>query len=294
MRIARRVRKRIVLGMLVPIAFAITGARAEAVRIVAAESVYGDIARQIGGAEVSVASILANPDQDPHEFEAAVATARAIAQACIVIYNGAGYDSWMARLLSVSKSSSPVVIEVARLARRQGTDNPHLWYDIEAMSALAATLAEKLGEIDPVRRSDDRARAAAFETSLQPLRARIAAMRARYAGTKVTATEPVFQYMADALGLTTRNERFQLAVMNGTEPGARTIAAFEDDLRARVVKVLVFNTQSGEALAERMRAVAGRAGVPVVPISETAPPGMSYQQWMTSQLDALEKALAQP
>jgi zinc/manganese transport system substrate-binding protein len=119
-------------------------------------------------------------------------------------------------------------------------------------------------------------------------------MRARYAGTSVTATEPVFQYMADALGLTMRNERFQLAVMNGTEPGARTVAAFEDDLRGRAVRVLVFNTQSGEALAQRMRAVAGRAGVPVVPISETQPPGMSYQQWMMSQLDALEQALARP
>jgi zinc/manganese transport system substrate-binding protein len=109
----------------------------------------------------------------------------------------------------------------------------------------------------------------------------------------VTATEPVFDYMADALGLEMRNPRFQLAIMNGTEPSAAAIAAFERDLRTRAVKILFYNTQTGQALAERMRALAERAGVPVVPITETKPEGQSYQAWMLSQLDALERALGE-
>lgn len=36
--------------------------------IVAAENFYGDIAQQIGGAEVKVRSVLSNPGQDPHLF----------------------------------------------------------------------------------------------------------------------------------------------------------------------------------------------------------------------------------
>ena len=58
-------------------------------------------------------------------------------------------------------------------------------------------------------------------------------MKHAYAGTPVTATEPVFGYMAAALGLTMLNQRFQLAVMNDTEPSARDVAAFEHDLRDR-------------------------------------------------------------
>lgn len=282
------------MGSLVAISLAIASVHAEPIRIVAAESVYGDIARQVGGANVAVESILANPDQDPHEFEAAVATARAMARAAIVIYNGAGYDPWMARLPSGDPSASRHVLEVAAVAHRRSSDNPHLWYDVDAMSAFAATLAAKLGDVDPGHRTAYRARAAEFEASMQPLRARMASMRSRYAGTQVTATEPVFQYMADALGLSMRNARFQMALMNGTEPGARTIAAFEDDLRGRVVKVLLFNTQTGEALSGRMRTLAERAGIPVISITETQPPGMSYQRWMASQLDALDRALAQP
>ena len=40
-----------------------------------------------------------------------------------------------------------------------------------------------------------------------------------------------------------------------------------------------------------MRAVAAKAGVPVAEVTETAPVGMTYQQWMLSQLDALDRAL---
>ena len=43
-----------------------------------------------------------------------------------------------------------------------------------------------------------------------------------------------------------------------------------------------------------MRSVAEQAGVPVVGVTETLPPGMSYQQWMSSQLDALARALGGP
>jgi zinc/manganese transport system substrate-binding protein len=176
-------------------------AQAAAIKIVAAENVYGDIAIQIGGADVAVTSILTSPTQDPHEFEASVATARAIADARVVIYNGADYDPWAVKLLSASKSSSRVTIEVAALTGRKAGANPHLWYDVAAVSALATTLAAKLAQLDPAHRADYAERVAAFETSMAPLRERIAAMRKRYAGTPVTATEPLFDYMAASLGL---------------------------------------------------------------------------------------------
>jgi zinc/manganese transport system substrate-binding protein len=283
-------RKFIGSGLLV-FAVAIFSARAEPIKVVAAEKVYGDIAAQIGGANVMVTSILTHPNQDPHEFEASAATARAIADARLVIYNGAGYDPWAVKLLSASRSPSREVIEVAKLVHKKAGDNPHIWYEIAAVSELAATLAARLTQLDSAHRLDYASRIAAFETSMRPLREKIVALRAKYAGTPVTATEPVFDYMADALGLKMRNARFQLAVMNGTEPSAAAIAAFEKDLRTRAVKVLLYNTQTGHALAERMRAIANQAGVPVVAITETEPEGRSYQEWMASQLDALDRAL---
>src|SRR6516225_3444169 len=105
-------RSRISSG-LVALVIAASTALAEPIRVVAAANVYGDIAAQIGGSGVAVTSILKSPAQDPHEFEASAATARSIADARVVIYNGADYDPWAVKLLAASRSPSRLVIEVA-------------------------------------------------------------------------------------------------------------------------------------------------------------------------------------
>jgi zinc/manganese transport system substrate-binding protein len=100
--------------------------------------------------------------------------------------------------------------------------------------------------------------------------------------------------MAQALGLAMRNERFQLAMMNDTEPSARDVAAFEKDLRERKVKVLIYNSQVSEKLTERLRDIAGKSRVPVIGVTETMPPNVSFQDWVLGELDALDKALSGP
>jgi zinc/manganese transport system substrate-binding protein len=123
---------------------------------------------------------------------------------------------------------------------------------------------------------------------------KIADLRAKYSGTAVTATEPVFGYMADAIGLKVRNLRFQMAVMNDTEPSAGDVGAFEDDLNNRQVRVLFYNVQTSDDLTKRLLDLAKASHVPVVGVSETEPAGKNYQQWMMSQLNVLQQALATP
>ncbi len=273
---------------------AANGAVAGRIGVVAAENFYGDIARQIGGDTVAVTSILNNPAQDPHLFEATPAVARALAGADIAIANGAGYDPWMTKLLRATRHRGRVAIVVADLVGKKIGDNPHIWYDPQTMTALARRLAAVLANRDPAHAADDRKRLAAFLVSMAPIEARIAALRARLAGTRVAATEPVFGYMFHALGMTVLERRFQLAVMNGTEPSARDIATFENDLRSHRVKLLVYNAQAANPTATRMRQVARKAGVPVIGVTETEPPGLTWQQWMLSVLDEVARALPAP
>jgi zinc/manganese transport system substrate-binding protein len=282
----------LIISGLVAFVLAISAAQAAPIRIVAAENFYGDIARQIGGDNVAVTSILTNPDQDPHEFEASPSTARALADAQLVIYNGADYDPWAVKLLSASPSPSRETIVAAALVHRQAGDNPHVWYDPGTAPALAAALDRLFAKLDPAHQADYARRLASFRKSIKPLDDKIAELRRKYAGTAVTATEPVFGYMADALGLEMRNRRFQLAVMNDTEPSAADLAGFEKDLRSRAVRALIYNSQTSEALTRHMREIARQAGVPVIGVTETEPRGKDYQEWMLSQLDAIDRALA--
>ena len=279
------------LGGLLGLMAMVAAAQADPIKIVAAENFYGDIARQIGGPAVTVTSILANRDQDPHLFEVSPSVARDVAAARIVIYNGIGYDPWLEKLLKAARSTNRSAIVVADLVGRTAGDNPHIWYDPATMSALAKTLSGMLIAEDPARRAEYERRLAGFEESLRPIRAKTGELRSRLSGTPVAATEPVFGYMFRALGMQVRNEAFQNAVMNNTEPSASDIAAFEDDLKTRRVKLLIYNSQATSPIAGRMRRIAEASGVPVIGVTETEPADQNYQAWMTSVLDAVDRAL---
>lgn len=259
--------------------------------IVAAENFYGDVARQIGGPQVEVASILNNPAMDPHLFEVSPSVARAVSGAQIVIYNGIDYDPWMPKLLAAARNTHRRTIDVAGLAGKRRGDNPHIWYDTNTMIAFAKALAQTLASADPAHQADYQQRLARFERSMQPIETKISTLRGRLDGTPVTATEPVFGYMFDALGMQVRNRSFQLAVMNGTEPGAAEVAAFENDLKTHRVRLLVYNGQTSDPLTDRMRRLAMESRIPVLAVTETEPPGRTYQAWMMSELDAVNQAL---
>ncbi len=261
------------------------------IAIVAAENFYGDVAKQIGGADVTVDSILNNPDQDPHLFEVSPSVGRNVSAARIVIYNGIDYDPWMATLLRAARSTNRRTIVVADLVGKKTGDNPHIWYDPAVMMALANALSAALIADDPSHSAEYRQRLAQFAASMQPIQARIAELRSRLAGMPVTATEPVFGAMFDALGMKVRNIPFQLAVMNDTEPGASDVAAFENDLKAHRVRLLVYNSQAADPIATRMRTLALASHIPVVGATETEPPGTTYQTWMMNALDAVDRAM---
>ncbi|NHN88410.1 metal ABC transporter solute-binding protein, Zn/Mn family [Acetobacter conturbans] len=250
-------------------------------RIVAAENVWGDIAAQIGGTDVVVESILSAPDIDPHLFEPVPTTARDVANSDLVILNGAGFDPWMSRLSGVRPA-----IRVADIAGWHDGDNPHLWFDPVVVGKVGEAVAHALRD-DPRNTPVLRA----FEQTVTQLEDRIAALRKQVAGMKISATEPLLGRLTDSLGLVTENTAFQLAVMNDVEPGPAEVARFENDLRNGTLRLLIYNKQTVTPSASRLLEVAKEAGVPSIAVTETLPPGMHWQGWMSTILDELEAAL---
>ncbi|HVA15983.1 MAG TPA: zinc ABC transporter substrate-binding protein, partial [Stellaceae bacterium] len=219
---------------------------------------------------------------------------RNVSAARIVIYSGIDYDPWMEKLLGAARSADRQTIVVADLVGKKTGDNPHIWYDPASMLALAKTLSAALSADDPGHKAGYEQRLAGFEDSVKPIQAKIAELRRRWAGTRVTATEPIFGYMFDALGMRVGNQSFQRSVMNNTEPSASDVAAFENDLKTRQVALMIYNRQATDPLAERMAKIATASHVPVVGATETEPAGKNYQSWMTSELSAVDRALSGP
>jgi zinc/manganese transport system substrate-binding protein len=261
--------------------------------VVSAENVYGDIAAQIGGARVHVTSILSDPNADPHLFEPGTANGLAVANARVAIQNGLGYDAFMDKLEAAAPSSHRAQVSVAQLLGVSGKDaNPHLWYDVPALSTIASGIEQALVHADPKGAATYRAGLARFERSLVPLRATVAALKRQHPGAPVAYTEPVPGYLIDAAGLKNlAPTSFTRAIEQGTEPSPAAVSAMTALVRDRKVRVLLYNSQAVSPITSRIRSEARAAGIPVVPVTETLPPGLNFQQWQTGQAKALLAAL---
>jgi zinc/manganese transport system substrate-binding protein len=261
--------------------------------VVASTNVYGDLARQIGGPEVAVTSVLSSPNADPHLFEPGTANGLAVARAGVVIENGLDYDSFMGRLERAAPSSGRRVLTIADALGEHGDRaNPHLWYDVPALPKVAAAIESALAAADPKHAAGYRRRLRDVTTSFAPLQRAVAAIRAAHAGAPVAYTEPVPAYLVDAAGL--RNlapSSFTLAIEQGTEPSASAVSAMSALFAKRRVRVLLYNKQAVSQITARIRAAAQRAGVPVVAITETLPAGLTFQGWQLAQVEELRKAL---
>jgi zinc/manganese transport system substrate-binding protein len=265
------------------------------VRVVASTNVYGDIARQIGGARVEVTSILSDPNADPHLFEPGTRNGLAVSHAAVAIQNGVGYDAFMQKLESASPSDSRVVVTIGDVLGVHGASaNPHLWYDVPKLTTIAAAIADGLERADPKHVASYRAGQRRFADSLAPVRQAVTSIRARFAGVAVAYTEPVPGYLLAAAGL--RNiapTDFTRAIEDGTEPPPSAVAELTKLISTHQVKVLLYNNQAISPITARVRSAARAAGVPVVGVSETLPPHLTFQAWQLAQVDALRAALSQ-
>ncbi|WCH97291.1 zinc ABC transporter substrate-binding protein [Streptomyces moderatus] len=271
-------------------------AAASAIPVVASTNVYGDLARRIGGAKVQVTSIIGDPDQDPHSYEASTRNQLALAKAEVVIENGGGYDDFVDRMLKSAGSTPHVInaVEVSgKTAPKGGELNEHVWYDFPTVAELADRIAAALGKADPADSATFTENAKDFVRLLRPLERKEARIKAEHGGEAVAITEPVPLYMIEASGLRNATpEEFSEAIEEGDDVSPRTLRSTLALFTGKKVEALVHNEQTSGPQTEKVERAAEAAGIPVVPVTETLPKGKDYVAWMTANVDALASALA--
>jgi zinc/manganese transport system substrate-binding protein len=263
---------------------------------VGAESQYADVISQIGGRYVDVTALLRNPNTDPHTFEASPSVARTVSDAELVVQNGARYDSFINTIEAASPNGKRKVVNVQELLGFAiTTSNPHLWYEPKVMPVVARAIERDLSALEPSHRGYFRQRLASFERSLAPWLSAIARFRAEYRHVAVATTEPVANYMLQAVGVDDKTPfALQADIMNGVDPAPQDITLEDNLLRGHKVKALVYNEQVADSVTESFLAIAKASGIPVVGVYETMPtPGYDYQSWMLAEVHALERAVAE-
>ena len=270
------------------------GSAAGKIVAIGAENEYADVIGQVGGKYVQTGAIMSNPNTDPHSFEASPAVAREVSAAQLIVQNGIGYDSFMLAIESAAPGSGRQVIDVQQLlGLPDSTPNPHLWYNPTTMPKVADAIAADLAAIQPAHAAYFKANAKAFVASLARWNDAIAAFKKAYAGVPVATTEPVADYLLDAVGADNLTPwTFQADVMNGVDPSPQVLAQQKALFTERKVKVFLYNQQVTDPLTESLITLADQNGIPVVGVYETMPvPGYDYQTWMLTEVQDLQKAV---
>lgn len=257
------------------------------VRVVCAEAAWCNVAAQIGGADVQTQALLATPGIDPHDLTPSPSMARAMAGATIAVVNGATYDDWALPFAA----SAPGKIVVAGVAGWQPGDNPHLFLDPEAVGKVAHVFADMLSHQPGISASDVAGRLEAFLKELDGVKARLAAMKAQHEAVPVAAVEPVGETLLRDAGLDVVDENFALAIMNHAEPSPRDVAQVDTMIDGRKVRMLITNPAIHSPQIDRLVDRAHAAGLPIVAIGETLPPGQSWQGWVYGIIQTVGQAL---
>jgi zinc/manganese transport system substrate-binding protein len=266
----------------------------EVVDVVVSVGQWGDVVRRLGGDCATVTTIVASGAVDPHDFDPSTSDLAAFSRADLVVLNGAGYDNWAEDTVA-TVDPAPTVVEAAEVAGvpEHGAD-PHLWYSPEVVQEVSTAVSQALVDLAGPDASKYLAeRAAAWVEERKPYDDAIVYLHAVAAGHTFAATEPVFDRMAAAIGLTdVTPEGYRRASSNDSEPAPGDLSAFESALADGSVDVLVYNTQTSGSVPEQLRSAAERAGVPVVEVSESpADADGSFVSWQVDQLRELSKAL---
>lgn len=266
-----------------------------AVPVVASTDVYGDIVRQIGGSKVAVTSVISDPDQDPHSYEANTQNQLALSKAKVVIENGGGYDDFVDRMLKGNSSAEVInAVKVSgKTAPKGGELNEHVWYDFPTVAKAADAIAAALGKADPGDAAAFTKNAETFKTKLTALEAQEAKIKKEHGGAAIAITEPVPLYMTEASGLVNKTPaEFSEAIEEGDDVSPKVLQETLALYTGKKVQALVYNEQTSGPQTEKVLAAAKTAGIAVVPVTETLPQGKDYLGWMTSNVDALASALA--
>ena len=291
-------------------------------RAVASFSILGDIVREVGGDDVSVATLV-GPDGDAHEYEPTPSDAKQLSAARVLFVNGLDFETWMPRLAKSAGFSGLTVVASQGVAPRKfagpreehdhdhdhghghdhdddaghdhdhhhGDLDPHAWQDLSNGVIYARNVAEGLAAADPARAPAYRQRAQAYIARLQALdaetRKTFAAIPAERR--KVVTSHDAFGYFGDAYGV---DFIAAMGVSTDAEPSAAEVARIIGQVRReRVPAVFVENISSPRLVEQIARETGARVGGTLYSdaLSKAGQPGATYLEmfeWNARQLAA--------
>jgi zinc/manganese transport system substrate-binding protein len=264
-------------------------ARSE-IQVVTTVPTLAAIAREIGGAHVSVSS-MALATQDPHFVDAKPSLTLKLSKADLLLLVGLDLEKgWLPTLLTGSRNGhiqpgsrgyldcSAVVrlMDQAKVVDRSHGDihpggNPHYLFDPRQLEHVAIAVAARLGELDGEHAAAYNDRLASFLAELHKLRLELHKTMQSHRGTAVIAYHKSWIYLSDWLGL---KEIAYLEPKPGIPPSPGHVASVLKTARRHGAKLVMQESFYPDTTA---KLIASKAGAALVVL----PGGVDFERGQT-------------
>lgn len=279
---------------------ALSGATwAKPLKVVASFTVLADVAREVGGSNVEVKTIVP-PDGDPHEYEPTPDDARNLKEADVVLVSGEGLEGWMDRLISASGyKGKPVVASEGVNTRTMEEDgetvtDPHVWNSPVNVQVWVRNIEKAYEAADPGEAGHFKANAEHYAKALKDLDA--------YAygkidpipqdRRKVLTSHDAFGYFGREYGVTFLAP---LGLSTEGEASAADVAKLIEQIKQEGVKVYFFENSNDPRLVQQIaKATGAEAGgeLYVEALSKADGPASTYAKMFRYNVDQLASAMA--
>jgi manganese/iron transport system substrate-binding protein len=280
-------------------------------RVVATTSILADVVSQVGGAYISLTTLVP-VGANEHEYQPAPRDIAAITDADIVFQVGFGLEEFMEKVIANSGTKAPLVTVSEGITPRklsseiihqedngtgdQHTTDPHVWMDPANVVIWTNAIAASLAAADPAHQADFQRNADAYIAQLNELDGWITRQveTVPAINRKLVTDHMLLGYFADKYGFEMVGAVIP-SYSTAAQASAQEIAELEDAIRQYNVKAILVGNTINPSLAER---IAMDTGISLVSfytgsLSPADGPAATYLDYMRYNVTVIVKALGE-
>ena len=291
----------------------------EKLQVIASIFPIADMARQVGGDDVEVTTIVP-AGASPHTFELKPSLVKTFASARVFLMIGAGLEFWADQLVESSgRHLKPVILSDGLMLLQSAnehhgasakeashefhksanaehahshdfhTGNPHIWLDPHLAETMVTRIQEALSNADPAHANAYESRAKDYLGQLDMLDRGITDAVKQFKNKEIVSFHPSWDYFAARYGLTVAGV---IEKSPGSNPTPREIAGIVSRIKAYQVRAVFAEPQFSTRVAD---VIAREAGVKVLILDplggETLPGRNTYIGLMMYNLQIMKEAM---
>lgn len=266
-----------------------TPSAAPHITVISTVDTWGSLAREIGGNDIKVTSLMTGATADTSSFKPRSRDLQKIQNAQVMVTNGAGYDDWANKI----RPKKAEVISAAATVGALNGDNPYLWFSHDAREAMASSMADTFSRIQPSKKRAFAQRLANWQKNEKKLTTFLQNFAKENGNVKYAETSPILFWLMSDLNLKSSTPKeYAEAVSNNTDPQRSSIEAFQKLIEERGIDILIGNSQQGNDTLNFLNGIAGRSYTATVRVSELMPKyANTLNQWIMKICDDLQNAI---